>query len=77
MVPLISSVTLPDASRNADAPAKTTNAAYEIAEINKAKSVPFGIELPGSFKSPEIFAPACNPVTVDGKYTENERENEY
>lgn len=55
--------TTPDASRAAAPPAKTTNTAYEMAEINRARSVPLGIERLGSFKSPEMFAPACSPVT--------------
>lgn len=68
-VPLIISVTFPDASRIAEPPAKITNAAYDMADINKASNVPFGIELPASLKSPEIFAPACNPVTkMDEKW---------
>lgn len=37
-----------------------------MAEIKRASKVPFGIELAGSFKSPEMLAPACSPVT-DGK----------
>lgn len=61
-VPLTIVSTQP-ASRNAEPPAKITNAAYEIAEMSNANKVPFGIELPGSFRSPEIFAPACKPVT--------------
>lgn len=64
IVPLTRSVIFPDASRKAEPPANTTNAAYEMAEISNASSVPFGIELAGSFRSPEIFAPACNPVTM-------------
>lgn len=63
-VPLTNSATLPEASRRADPPANTTNAAYEIAEIIRASNVPFGIELAGSLKSPEMFAPACKPVTA-------------
>lgn len=59
VVPLIK----PDASRDAAPPAKTTKTAYEMAESKRASSVPFGIELAGSFKSPEMFAPACSPVT--------------
>lgn len=55
--------TKPDASRAAAPPAKITKTAYEMADIKRARSVPFGIELAGSFKSPEMFAPACSPVT--------------
>lgn len=57
-VPLANVVLTQPASRKADPPAQTTNAAYEMAEINSANSVPFGIDEAGSFKSPEIFAPA-------------------
>lgn len=64
-VPLIMSTTFPDASRMAEAPAKTTNTAYEMADIKRANKVPFGIELAGSLRSPEIFAPACRPVTIE------------
>lgn len=62
-VPFTKSVILPDASRTAEPPANKTNNTYENMEINKDKSVPFGIELAGSFKSPEILAPAWIPVT--------------
>lgn len=57
------SVTFPDASRNAEPPANTTKTAYEIMEITRDSSVPFGIDLAGSFKSPDMLAPACIPVT--------------
>ena len=48
----------PVASRIAAPPANITNTAYETIEMSKAKSVPFGIDSAGFFKSPEILAPA-------------------
>lgn len=66
-VPLTKSVAFPGASRMAEPPAKTTNNAYDMADINRANNVPFGIELAGSFRSPEIFAPACKPVTTSNE----------
>lgn len=62
-VPLTKSEMFPDASRIAEPPANITKTAYENAEISRASNVPFGIDRAGSFKSPEILAPACRPVT--------------
>lgn len=67
--PFTKSVMLPDASRIAEPPANTTNNAYDVIEISSDKRVPFGMDLPGSRKSPEIFAPAWMPVT--NKQTNN------
>uniref|UniRef100_A0A1A9VB45 Uncharacterized protein n=1 Tax=Glossina austeni TaxID=7395 RepID=A0A1A9VB45_GLOAU len=49
---------LPEASRTAAPPANMTNMAYEIMDKSKAQKVPFGIASPGSFRSPQILAPA-------------------
>lgn len=57
-MPLAKVILTQPASLRAEAPAQTTKAAYEMAEINNANNVPLGIELAGSFKSPDIFAPA-------------------
>uniref|UniRef100_A0A1A9Z8H5 G-patch domain-containing protein n=1 Tax=Glossina pallidipes TaxID=7398 RepID=A0A1A9Z8H5_GLOPL len=58
IVPFTKSSILPDASRTAAPPANMTNMAYEIMDKSKAQKVPFGIASPGSFRSPQILAPA-------------------
>ncbi|KAI9576237.1 hypothetical protein GQX74_014297 [Glossina fuscipes] len=57
-VPFTKSSILPEASRTAAPPANITNMAYEIMDKSKAQKVPFGIASPGSFRSPQILAPA-------------------
>lgn len=66
---------LPDASRNAAPPENSTNSTYDIIEMSSDRSVPFGIALAGSFRSPEIFAPAWMPVTL-GKNIANTEKND-
>lgn len=50
------SVEFPLASRTAAPPANITNTMYDVADIKRANNVPFGMELAGSFKSPDILA---------------------
>lgn len=58
IVPLATSAMSPEASLRAAPPADTTNKAYELMEIAIDSIVPFGIAEAGSFKSPQILAPA-------------------
>lgn len=67
IVPLNKSVTLPEASLIAAPPANITKIPYDIIDIRSANIVPLGIALAGSFKSPQMFAPACIPVTLGKK----------
>ncbi len=56
-LPLMRSVVFPDASRIAAPPAKSTNTMYDVADINRANNVPFGIELAGSCQLNFSYAP--------------------
>jgi hypothetical protein len=54
----------PFASRKTRAPLRKATKMYTIVVMKMAKRVPSGMDCCGSFKSPEMFAPAKMPVAA-------------